>query len=112
MRTGSFGILNKQHYQKLRLRALAPLVTRLTTLVTHNGVRTTMGKMTRLLALVANRVVLAVSGLVSGLLAASANHLVRTVAEQMSVLQTVIATRDRFATRLPNTSQTSSSPKG
>ena len=91
--TGSLDILNKQIYHKLRLRALASLVARLTTLVAYNGVRAVMGKMTGLLALVADRLVLAVARLVSRLLAASANHLIRTIAEQMSVLQTVIATR-------------------
>ena len=110
--TGSLGILNKQIYQKLRLRALASLVARLTTLVAYNRVRTIMGKMTRLLALVADGIVFAVSRLVSRLLAASANHLIRTIAEQMSVLQTVIATRHPPVPQLPNASQTSSSPTG
>lgn len=110
--TGSLGILNKQIYQKLRLRALASLVARLTTLVAYNRVRTIMGKMTRLLALVADGIVFTVSRLVSRLLAASANHLIRTIAEQMSVLQTVIATRHPPVSQLPNASQTSSSPTG
>ena len=62
-------------------------MTRLSALITHNGVGTSLREMTRLLAVVAHRLVLALARNVSGLLAAAADHLVRAIAGNVSGLE-------------------------
>ena len=62
-------------------------MTGLSTLITHNGVGTSLREMTRLLAVVAHRLVLALASNVSRLLAAAADHLVLAIVGKMSGLE-------------------------
>lgn len=90
-------------------------MTRLSALITHNGVGTSLREMTRLLAVVAHRLVLALARNVSGLLAAAADHLVRAIVGDVSGLEAAeadVAERESSARLAPRSEGRARSPLG